>query len=60
MILRAAWKAELMAKGTHCEDQVYLQNVYYFCSSVNIFTDWATALMQVNLSTLTRLVLIIL
>ncbi|PSN73325.1 hypothetical protein BS50DRAFT_653796 [Corynespora cassiicola Philippines] len=45
--VEAAWKAELMAKGTHCEDQVYLQNVYYFCSSVNIFTDWATALMPI-------------
>jgi hypothetical protein len=34
-----------MAEGTHCEPSVYLQNVYFFCTSVNIFTDWATALM---------------
>jgi hypothetical protein len=34
-----------MAEGTYCQPPVYLQNVYYFCTSVNIFTDWATALM---------------
>jgi hypothetical protein len=35
-----------MAEGTHCEPQIYLQNLYYCCTLVNIFTDWATALMQ--------------
>ncbi|KAH9880280.1 hypothetical protein IAQ61_000569 [Plenodomus lingam] len=45
--VEAAWKAELVAEGGHCEPPVYLQNVYYFCSSVNIFTDWATALMPI-------------
>ncbi|KAF2651340.1 hypothetical protein K491DRAFT_607097 [Lophiostoma macrostomum CBS 122681] len=44
----AAWKADLMGKG-YCQPPVYLQDVYYFCSSVNIFTDWATALMPIPL-----------
>ncbi|KNG49338.1 hypothetical protein DDE82_008422 [Stemphylium lycopersici] len=47
--VEAAWKADLMAKGTHCQPSVYLMNVYYFCTSVNIFTDWATALMPIAL-----------
>ncbi|KAL1799703.1 hypothetical protein ACET3X_000045 [Alternaria dauci] len=47
--VEAAWRADLMAEGTHCEPSVYLQNVYYFCTSVNIFTDWATALMPIAL-----------
>jgi hypothetical protein len=38
-----------MAAGTYCQPSIYLQNVYYFCSSVNIFTDWATALMPLGL-----------
>jgi hypothetical protein len=38
-----------MAEGTYCEPSVYLQNVYFFCTSVNIFTDWATALMPIAL-----------
>jgi hypothetical protein len=37
-----------MAEGTYCQPPVYLQNVYFFCTSVNIFTDWATALMYVT------------
>ncbi|KAF2792979.1 hypothetical protein K505DRAFT_306634 [Melanomma pulvis-pyrius CBS 109.77] len=47
--VEAAWKADLMAQGGYCQAPVYLQNVYYFCSSVNIFTDWATALMPIPL-----------
>lgn len=38
-----------MAEGKSCQPAVYLLNVYYFCSSVNIFTDWATALMPIAL-----------
>ncbi|KAH9870913.1 hypothetical protein J1614_006485 [Plenodomus biglobosus] len=47
--VEAAWRADLTAEGGHCQAPVYLQNVYYFCSSVNIFTDWATALMPIAL-----------
>ncbi|KAI5371997.1 hypothetical protein J4E82_009299 [Alternaria postmessia] len=47
--VEAAWRADLMAEGTYCEPSVYLQNVYFFCTSVNIFTDWATALMPIAL-----------
>ncbi|KAF2846667.1 hypothetical protein T440DRAFT_541093 [Plenodomus tracheiphilus IPT5] len=47
--VEAAWRADLVAEGGHCQPPVYLQNVYYFCSSVNIFTDWATALMPIAL-----------
>ncbi|KAF1955477.1 hypothetical protein CC80DRAFT_549159 [Byssothecium circinans] len=46
--VEAAWKANLIAEGRgKCLPPVYLQNVYYFCTSVNIFTDWATALMPI-------------
>jgi hypothetical protein len=47
--INAAWKATLMAEGGYCQPPIYLQNVYYFCSSVNIFTDWASALMPIPL-----------
>ncbi|KAI4927831.1 hypothetical protein J4E85_006343 [Alternaria conjuncta] len=47
--VEAAWRADLMAEGTYCQPPVYLQNVYFFCTSVNIFTDWATALMPIAL-----------
>ncbi|KAF7443893.1 hypothetical protein PtrM4_147040 [Pyrenophora tritici-repentis] len=44
----AAWKSDLRGKG-YCDTQLHLQNVYFFCTSVNIFTDWATALMPIPL-----------
>ncbi|KAF2635850.1 hypothetical protein P280DRAFT_553421 [Massarina eburnea CBS 473.64] len=47
--VEAAWRSDLVAEGGHCQPPVYLQNIYYFCSSVNIFTDWATALMPIAL-----------
>ncbi|KAF1947727.1 hypothetical protein EJ02DRAFT_449209 [Clathrospora elynae] len=47
--VEAAWRADLMAEGGYCESPVYLQSIYYFDSSVNIFTDWASALMPIAL-----------
>jgi hypothetical protein len=47
--IEAVWKADLVVGGGYCDPPVYLQDVYYFCSSVNIFTDWATALMPIPL-----------
>ncbi|KAK8008778.1 hypothetical protein PG991_011329 [Apiospora marii] len=45
----AAWDSELMAEGTHCQDPAILADIYYATTAVNIFTDWATALMPIPL-----------
>jgi hypothetical protein len=43
--VKAAWDAKLSAEGTHCRPQYILADIYYATTAVNIFTDWATALM---------------
>ncbi|KAK7985135.1 hypothetical protein PG996_005622 [Apiospora saccharicola] len=45
----AAWDSKLMAEGTHCQDPAILADIYYATTAVNIFTDWATALMPIPL-----------
>ncbi|KAL6151979.1 hypothetical protein ACJQWK_04843 [Exserohilum turcicum] len=47
--IQAAWKDGLIADGARCESTWHLEIVYYVCASVNIFTDWATALMPIAL-----------
>ncbi|KAL1591514.1 hypothetical protein SLS60_011906 [Paraconiothyrium brasiliense] len=47
--VEAAWDQDLVAEGGHCQNPVYLANVYYMCTAVNIFTDWTTALMPIAL-----------
>ncbi|KAK7914537.1 hypothetical protein PG985_012240 [Apiospora marii] len=44
----AAWDSELMAEGTHCQDPAILADIYYATTAVNIFTDWATALIGLS------------
>ncbi len=41
----AAWDQSLLQHGGECKPAVYLENIYYATTAVNIFTDWATALM---------------
>ncbi|KAI1878428.1 hypothetical protein JX265_000360 [Neoarthrinium moseri] len=45
----AAWDSVLQAEGTHCRPAVILADIYYATTAVNIFTDWATALMPIPL-----------
>jgi hypothetical protein len=49
IVRSAAWREDLGKTGGDCKDAVYLENVYFFNSAVNIFTDWATALMPIPL-----------
>ncbi|KAK8016219.1 hypothetical protein PG993_014408 [Apiospora rasikravindrae] len=49
MPVSAAWDSKLMAEGTHCRDPAILADIYYATTAVNIFTDWATALMPIPL-----------
>ncbi|KAK7928801.1 hypothetical protein PG985_005799 [Apiospora marii] len=45
----AAWDSKLMAERGHCRDPAILADIYYATTAVNIFTDWATALMPIPL-----------
>ncbi|KAH8900972.1 hypothetical protein GQ53DRAFT_633272, partial [Thozetella sp. PMI_491] len=45
----AAWDTDLLDQGGKCHDSIILQNIYFMDTSVNIFTDWATALMPIPL-----------
>ncbi|KAJ5103087.1 hypothetical protein N7532_003616 [Penicillium argentinense] len=45
----AAWDAEALANGGHCQPSYVLADVYYACTAVNILTDWVTAFLPVPL-----------
>ncbi|KAI0161953.1 hypothetical protein GGR52DRAFT_146510 [Hypoxylon sp. FL1284] len=45
----AAWDPVLTAEGGHCQDPSILADIYYATTAINIFTDWATALMPIPL-----------
>ncbi|KAJ5233304.1 uncharacterized protein N7469_005070 [Penicillium citrinum] len=47
--VEAAWDAEALANGGHCQPSYVLADVYYACTAVNIFTDWVTAFLPVPL-----------
>ncbi|KAJ5657010.1 hypothetical protein N7507_008960 [Penicillium longicatenatum] len=47
--VEAAWSAEALANGGHCQPSYVLADVYYACTAVNILTDWVTAFLPVPL-----------
>ncbi|KAJ5725001.1 uncharacterized protein N7483_006358 [Penicillium malachiteum] len=47
--VEAAWSAEALANGGHCQASYVLADVYYACTAVNIVTDWVTAFLPIPL-----------
>ncbi|KAJ5614874.1 hypothetical protein N7528_008528 [Penicillium herquei] len=47
--VEAAWSAEALANGGHCQPSYVLADVYYACTAVNILTDWVTAFLPIPL-----------
>ncbi|KAJ5675399.1 hypothetical protein N7462_008296 [Penicillium macrosclerotiorum] len=47
--VEAAWNAEKLKNGGHCQPSYVLADVYYACTAVNILTDWVTAGLPIPL-----------
>ncbi|KAI0129103.1 hypothetical protein BJ170DRAFT_594920 [Xylariales sp. AK1849] len=45
----AAWDLTRMADPNYCRPAYILEDIYYATTAVNIFTDWATAVMPIPL-----------